>query len=82
MVERKRVNGRDQYGNLTSSAKIESGTEYGGVDGVIQPPPHVANSREMLMQVYQTDPAAGAIKYLDGHTDAEHQPIPETKKIV
>jgi hypothetical protein len=73
-----------KYGRLTSDADITTGTEYGGVDGMIQPPPHVPgnHSEDMLRQVYQTNPSAGAIQYKDGTTDVEDQPIPATKKIV
>lgn len=72
-----------KYGNLTSDTDYRDGTEFGGVDGMIQPPPHdVANvPHEQLKQIYQTDPAAGMIQYQDGHTDVEDQPIPVTKKI-
>lgn len=72
-----------KYGNLTSDTDYTTGSEFGGVDGLIQPPPHdVVNSpSEQLMQIYQTDPAAGMIQYADGHTDVETQPVPVTKKI-
>ena len=77
------VKGRVRYGKLTSEAKPETGTEYGGVDGLIQPPPHdpVNVPRESLAQIYATNPAAGAITYVDGSTDVETEPIPITKKI-
>ena len=73
----------DKYGRLTSNKDIRKGSEFGGVDNIIAPPPHDPRNRpnETLMQIYQTDPAAGVLQYLDGHIDVETQPIPETKKI-
>jgi hypothetical protein len=71
-----------KYGRLTSDVDIQKGTEYGGVDGMIQPPPHsVANvPREGLLQAYQTNPSVG-VAYRDGSIESDDQPIPETKKI-
>lgn len=73
----------NKYGRLISNTDYRKGSEMGGVDRPIAPPPHdPANvPRETLAMVYQTDPAAGQIKYLDGHTDVETEPIPVTKKI-
>lgn len=74
---------RNKYGRLTSDTDYRKGTEYGGVDGQIQPPPHspANHPREQLAQIYQINPAAGAIKYRDGSVDIQDQPVPETKKI-
>ena len=73
-----------KYSRLISDTPISKGTEYGGVDGIIQPPPHnpADHPADMLKMAYQTNPAAGAIIYKDGSTDVETQPVPETKKIV
>lgn len=71
------------YGRLISNANIADGTEFGGVDNVIQPPPHDVKDKpaEGLMLMYQTNPTAGAIVYQDGSVAIEDQPIPESKKI-
>lgn len=39
-------------------------TEYGGVAGLVQPPPHVPTASERRMQIYAidpTDPGAGGV---------------------
>ncbi len=41
---------------LVSEERYEDGTEYGGVDGYIQPAPHVPNARERLAMLYAIDP--------------------------
>jgi hypothetical protein len=69
---------------LTSKKNYTKGSEFGGVDGMIQPLPHGTEtlpSHETLKLVYQTDKEAGAIKYRDGSTVEDDQPIPETKRI-
>lgn len=33
--------------------KPEQGTEFGGVDGLMQPPPHEATAREQLISLHQ-----------------------------
>lgn len=73
----------DKYGRLISNSDPKTGTEYGGVDRIIQPPPHDVKDKpaEGLMQMYQTNPAAGAIPYADGSVTAEDQPIPDSKKL-
>lgn len=43
------INDKDVPGGRQSS-------EYGGVFGLIQPPPHIPESKEILMQIYNTDP--------------------------
>lgn len=71
-----------KYGRLVSDRDPNTGTEYGGVDGVIQPPPHTdLMAHEKLMQFSQLNKEAGAITYRDGSSEAETQPIPETTKI-
>lgn len=32
-------------------------SEFGGVEGMVQPPPHVPTAKERLMQVHHIDPA-------------------------
>lgn len=52
------------------------GSEYGGVPGLIQPPPHEPTNKEKLMMIYQTLPEAG---YIDGQNPVETQEIPEVE---
>ena len=56
------------------------GSEYGGVDGLIAPPPHdVADyPTETLMTMYGTNPAAG---FPDGQNGETQDMPPETKKV-
>jgi hypothetical protein len=42
--------------NLVSTESYTRGTEFGGVAGLIQPPPHVPTAHERLMMVYAIDP--------------------------
>lgn len=74
----------DKYGKLISNQDPKRGSEYGGVDRPIQPPPHdPANvPHETLMMIQATNPNAGGVFYADGSTPEETQPIPETKRIV
>lgn len=46
------INSRD----LVSEEDYRTGTEFGGVDGLIQPPPHVPDAAERLHMVYAIDP--------------------------
>lgn len=71
------------YGRLSSASNTKRGSEYGGVDNIIQPPPHDPRNkpREGLMQMYQTNPASGMV-YADGSTETDDQPVPETQQIV
>jgi hypothetical protein len=32
------------------------GTEFGGVGGIVQPPPHVPTAKERMRQIYLIDP--------------------------
>lgn len=41
---------------LTSPYHYSQGSEYGGVPGYVQPPPHVPTAIERLHQVYRIDP--------------------------
>ena len=41
---------------LTATEHYTAGTEFGGVAGLVQPPPHVPTAHERLMQVYAIDP--------------------------
>lgn len=64
--------GPDPYGRRTEQMRVgkklysgktpthRSATEYGGVDGLIQPAPHDINDSpgESLMAIYNMDPAA------------------------
>jgi hypothetical protein len=43
--------------NLVSEDDYRKGTEFGGVGGLIQPPPHVPTARERLSMIYAIDPA-------------------------
>lgn len=42
--------------DLVSKENPDNGTEYGGVGGLIQPPPHEPTPSERLMQLLQLDP--------------------------
>jgi hypothetical protein len=46
-------------------------TEYGGVEGMIQPPPHDVNEspRDALRLVYNTDPGANVPVPIEGMDD-------------
>lgn len=46
------INSRD----LVSTEDPADGSEYGGVGGVIQPPPHVPSASERLSMIYAIDP--------------------------
>jgi hypothetical protein len=73
----------NKYGNLVSDSDPQKGTEFGGVDGLIQPPPHTTDrysASEKLMQFGQLNKEAGAITYRDGTTEIETQPIPESSR--
>lgn len=41
---------------LVSDVNYREGSEYGGVAGLIQPPPHVPNATERLHMIYAIDP--------------------------
>lgn len=43
--------------DLVSTEDYRDGTEFGGVGGIIQPPPHVPTAAERLHMVYAIDPA-------------------------
>jgi hypothetical protein len=69
---------------LISDTPYTKGTEFGGVDGVIQPLPHGTETlpaHETRALIMQTTPHAGAIKYKDGSVDQENQRVPETKRL-
>lgn len=68
-----------RYGRLTSDTDYRLGTEYGGVDNIIQPPPHTVNDKpnEMLMQMYQTNPSAN----FPAGSNLDDQPIPQTQAV-
>jgi hypothetical protein len=42
--------------DLVSTTDYREGSEFGGVDGLIQPPPHVPTAGERLSMVYAIDP--------------------------
>jgi hypothetical protein len=42
---------------LTNTEDYTTGTEFGGVAGMVQPPPHVPTANERRMQVMAIDPA-------------------------
>lgn len=42
--------------NLVSGEDPATGSEYGGVAGMIQPPPHAPTARERLRMIYAIDP--------------------------
>lgn len=50
------------------------GSEYGGVDGLVAPLPHVPNERESLLMMYQMNPAAGFPLGLNPETEEEPPP--------
>lgn len=69
---------------LISDTPYTQGTEFGGVDNIIQPLPHGTETlpaHETRMLMMQTTPHAGAITYRDGSVDDETQRVPETKKV-
>ena len=47
----------DSQDVLTNSLPYGEGTEFGGVDGLVQPPPHVPTGIERMRQIYAIDPA-------------------------
>lgn len=76
--------GGDAWGGkpLVSKKDYTKGTEYGGVEGLIQPLPHQSDldsrgSRETLMKIYNSH--AGGIRAEDNSTiaDADDE-VPET----
>lgn len=46
------INSRD----LVSTEDPDDGSEYGGVGGLIQPPPHTPTASERLSMIYAIDP--------------------------
>lgn len=42
--------------DLVSPDPYADGSEFGGVDGLIQPPPHVPTAAERLGMIYAIDP--------------------------
>lgn len=42
--------------SLVSEEDIYTGSEFGGVGGLIQPPPHNPNASERLHMIYAIDP--------------------------
>lgn len=42
--------------DLVSEEDYRDGSEFGGVGGLIQPPPHVPTASERLLMVYAIDP--------------------------
>lgn len=46
------INSRD----LVSTDDPDLGSEYGGVSGIIQPPPHTPTASERLSMIYAIDP--------------------------
>ena len=42
--------------DLVSEEDYREGSEFGGVDGLIQPPPHVPDASERLMMLKAIDP--------------------------
>lgn len=42
--------------NLVSTENYRDGTEFGGVAGLIQPPPHTPTASERLHMIYAIDP--------------------------
>jgi len=42
--------------NLVSTESYRDGSEFGGVGGLIQPPPHVPTASERLAMIYAIDP--------------------------
>lgn len=42
--------------DLVSEEDYRTGTEFGGVGGLIQPPPHVPDASERLHMIYAIDP--------------------------
>jgi hypothetical protein len=52
----------------------QKGSEYGGVPGLIQPPPHELTAKDKLKMLYQTLPEVG---YIDGQNPIDIQEVPE-----
>jgi hypothetical protein len=47
----------DSVDILTPVEDYTNGTEFGGVGGLVQPPPHVPTARERRMQIMFIDPS-------------------------
>jgi hypothetical protein len=47
----------DSVDVLTNPNDYAKGTEFGGVGGLVQPPPHVPTARERRMQIMFIDPS-------------------------
>jgi hypothetical protein len=45
-----------QSRDLVSTEDPNDGSEYGGVAGIVQPPPHVPSASERLSMIYAIDP--------------------------
>jgi hypothetical protein len=43
--------------DLISDEDYRTGSEFGGVPGIIQPPPHVPTASERLHMIYAIDPS-------------------------
>lgn len=69
---------------LISDVPYTRGTEFGGVDNIIQPLPHGTETlpaHETRMLMTQINKEAGAITYADGSVELETQRVPETKRV-
>ena len=60
-----------------SKAPITTGSQFGGVDNIIQPPSHQPTADEMCTLIKATNPAAG----FPAGMNLETEPIPITKRI-
>lgn len=45
-----------QSRDLVSTEDPDDGSEYGGVAGIVQPPPHTPTASERLSMIYAIDP--------------------------
>jgi hypothetical protein len=69
---------------LISDVPYTRGTEFGGVDNIIQPLPHGTETlpaHETRMLMMQINREAGAITYADGSVELETQRVPESKRL-
>lgn len=67
-----------KYGRLSSDRDYRTGTEFGGLPGVIQQPTvHELTAVDRLRQVYQTNPAGN----WPAGTHPDDQPVPDTSLI-
>ena len=68
-----------KYGRLVTDTDFRTGTEFGGLDNIIQPPPHdpATSPVDTLRQIYQTNPAGN----WPAGRNLDNQPVPQTEQV-